>query len=223
MSRDDWRRMEAGLLAGIRIGSVSVPHLLLTSYARLKLTETEVMLLIHLIAYIDKEKNDFPTIEEIQQRMSVPYEHVIQTLQKLLKQGFISIDEETEPASGIRYEKYNLEGMWRKLASFWAEELKGQAPDFVHDSGDRDTDLYSLFEKEFARPLTPLELETITKWLDEDRFPEELIVLALKEAVFSGKVHFNYIDRILLEWNRNRVFTAEQAKEHAQRFRGLNR
>lgn len=223
MNQGDWRRMEAGLLAGIRMGSVSVPHLLLTSYAKLKLTETEAMLLIHLIGYIEKEKNDFPTIEEIQQRMSVSNEQVIQALQKLLKQGFISIDEETEPSSGIRYEKYNLEGMWRKLASLWVEELKGQAADVVRDSGERDADLYSLFEKEFARPLTPMELETITKWLDEDRFPEELIVLALKEAVFSGKVHFNYIDRILLDWNRNRVFTAEQARAYTQRFRGLNR
>ena len=42
---------------------------------------------------------------------------------------------------------------------------------------------------------------------------------ALKEAVFAGKVHFRYIDRILLEWSRNRVATVEQAKEYTQRFR----
>jgi len=41
----------------------------------------------------------------------------------------------------------------------------------------------------------------------------------LKEAVFAGKVHFRYIDRILLEWSRNRIKTVEQAKEYAQRFR----
>nr|WP_315603012.1 DnaD domain protein [Paenibacillus aurantius] len=76
-----------------------------------------------------------------------------------------------------------------------------------------------IFEKEFARPLTPMELETISGWLDQDHFKEELILAALKEAVFAGKVHFRYIDRILLEWQRNRIQTVDQAKEHAQKFR----
>ncbi|MNI86948.1 DNA replication protein DnaD [compost metagenome] len=65
-----------------------------------------------------------------------------------------------------------------------------------------------------------MELEMISGWLDQDRFPEDLILAALKEAVFAGKVHFRYIDRILLEWQRNRVLTVEQAKEHRQKFRG---
>ncbi|MNR60303.1 DNA replication protein DnaD [compost metagenome] len=50
-------------------------------------------------------------------------------------------------------------------------------------------------------------------------YKEELIMTALKEAVFAGKVHFRYIDRILLDWSRNRVSTVDQAKEYSQRFR----
>ncbi|MNC50717.1 DNA replication protein DnaD [compost metagenome] len=65
-----------------------------------------------------------------------------------------------------------------------------------------------------------MEMETITGWLDQDRYPVELVHMALKEAVFAGKIHFRYVDRILLEWKRNKVFTPEQAKEYAQRFRG---
>ncbi len=78
--------------------------------------------------------------------------------------------------------------------------------------------IYTTIEKEFARPLTPMELETISGWLDKDMYKEELIMTALKEAVFAGKVHFRYIDRILLEWSRNRVATVDQAKEYSQRF-----
>ncbi|WP_040951135.1 DnaD domain-containing protein, partial [Gorillibacterium massiliense] len=79
---------------------------------------------------------------------------------------------------------------------------------------------FVIFEKEFSRPLTPMELETITGWLDQDGYREELILAALKEAVFAGKLHFRYIDRILLEWQRNRILSAEQAKAHSQKFRG---
>lgn len=216
---------EDGLLAGLRLGAVSVPMLLITGYAKLDLTEAEAMLLIHLIGFHDREKKDFPTPDDLQGRMSLPGEKVADTLQKLMKEGFLQIDEETDPISGIRYEKYNLDGLWQKLAAVLAMELKLQpaASRQRKEQGQDDANVYSLFEKEFARPLTPMEMETITGWLDEDRYPEELILLALKEAVFAGKVHFRYIDRILLEWKRNKVYTAEQAKEHTQRFRGPSR
>ena len=83
--------------------------------------------------------------------------------------------------------------------------------------------MFRVFEKEFGRPLSPMEYETISGWIDQDRYPEELILLALKEAVFAGKVHFRYIDRILLEWSRNRVRTPEDVKAYAARFRSGGR
>lgn len=56
--------------------------------------------------------------------------------------------------------------------------------------------------------------------MDEDKYAEELIRFALKEAVFAGKLSFRYIDRILIEWSRNRVTNEDEARAHAQRFRG---
>ncbi|MCL6458502.1 MAG: DNA replication protein DnaD, partial [Gorillibacterium sp.] len=54
-----------GLQAGLRSGSVNVSHLFLTSYARMGLSETEAMLLIHLMTFIEKENKGFPTLDEI--------------------------------------------------------------------------------------------------------------------------------------------------------------
>jgi DNA replication protein len=45
-----------------------------------------------------------------------------------------------------------------------------------------------------------------------------LILAALREAVFSNKLSFRYIDRILLEWQRNRIRTPEEAAEYAKKF-----
>ncbi|KAA9006282.1 DnaD domain protein [Paenibacillus spiritus] len=90
-----------------------------------------------------------------------------------------------------------------------------------HPAGlEESKSLFGIFEKEFGRPLSPMECETISGWLDQDRYAEELILLALKESVFAGKIHFRYIDRILLEWSRNRVKTAQDVKAYAQKFRG---
>lgn len=223
----DRKWLEAYVLAGLREGDVQVPYLLLKSYKELKLGEQEAMLLIQLQAFAEKERNDFPTIEELQARMAATPEAVIASLQKLLKLGLLSIDERTEDATGIMYERYNLGPLYLRLAEVLAGQLQAEeeaahaaAKAASDESADgMEKNLFTIFESEFARPLTPMELETISAWLDKDKYKEELILAALKEAVFSGKLHFRYIDRILLEWSRNRVQSAEQAKEYTQRFR----
>lgn len=83
----------------------------------------------------------------------------------------------------------------------------------------QEGELYQQFEQEFARPLSPIEAETLSMWLDEDKHSAELISAALREAVVSGKLNFRYIDRILFEWKRNSIKTVEEAKAHSERFR----
>lgn len=226
---DQWQDLSEGILAGLRTGAISVPMLLLTTYAKLDLTEAEAMVILHLIAFNEREKKEFPTPDELAHRMSLTEEKVADTLQKLMKEGFIGIDEETDSITGMRYERYNLNGLWQQIAMVWVMESRKEAvPPVVKQeksssASARETSIYGQFEKEFARPLTPMEMETITGWLDQYKYPLDLIQLALKEAVFAGKIHFRYIDRILLEWKRNKVYTLEQAKEHTQRFRGAGR
>lgn len=225
---------EQGIALAMREGAATVPHMLLKHYRGLRLSELEVMLIIHLLAFKEKEQTDFPTIEEIQSRMTASGEQVIQTLERLLKEHWLEIDEETEPETGIRYERYNLTGVYRKLAVAVAEESmrslsapggnsgrsEGAGVSGYPNPKDKGKNMFTIFEREFARPLSPMECETISGWLDQDKYADELILAALKEAVFAGKLHFRYIDRILLEWSRNRVFTAEQAKAYTQKFRG---
>jgi DNA replication protein len=215
------QQLQSALLAVLKEGTVAIPMLLMKYYKQLKLTELEVMIIIQLITSLDKAKNDFPTIEEIQSRMTAAPEQVISGLQKLLNGQFIAIDEEVDADSGIQYERYNLDPLYNKLAEAYLEEqtLKSRAQAAKAVPASQAKDIYTIIEKEFARPLTPMEFETISGWLDKDAYKEELILAALKEAVFAGKVHFRYIDRILLDWSRNRVATVEQVKEYTQRFR----
>jgi DNA replication protein len=211
--------MERGLYLALSEGSVSIPSLLLQGYAKLGLNETDMMLLIHLISFKEKEQKDFPTIDEIQARMSANPERVIVSIQKLLSEGWITIDEDIDPATDIQYERYNVTGVFEKLADSLAKSI-------MNDDGDdppviqNETNLFVIFEREFGRPISPMECETIAGWIDKDGYTEQLIIAALKESVFSGKLHFRYIDRILLEWARNRIRTPEEARDYAVKFRG---
>ena len=229
--RNDYAR---GLAEAYMDGAASVPYSLLRSYRALKLNDTEAMLLLQLIAFRQLEQNEFPTIEQLQERIGSSSSVVGQAVQKLMKLGFVAIDEVYDPMTGVQSEKYNLAGLFQKLGLHNAtaeEPVTEAASDTSPGRGVGSStiaaasqpavtsNLFVLFEQEFGRPLTPMEYETINSWLDQDQYAEELIRFALKESVFAGKLHFRYIDRILLEWSRNRVTNVEEARLHAQKFR----
>src|SRR5690606_30431013 len=119
--------MERGLFLAMDQGAVSVPYLLLQWYARLGLTEADVMLLIHLTAFKEKEQKDFPTMDEIQSRMDLAPEQVIASIQKLMGDGWISIDETIDPDTDIQYERYNISGVYKRLANVYADWARSQA------------------------------------------------------------------------------------------------
>lgn len=226
MSGDTFRSFAKGMALGLQAGSMSIPYPFIRCYRQLKLSDTDAMLLIQLIGFKQQEMKDFPTIEELQERMGTGPELVIKSLQKLLKDGLITIDEEVDAATEIHYERYNLTGLWEKMAVLMTEEIRAERQRLSQSSSLMDSDqpnLFHIFEKEFGRPLSPMECETIAGWMDQDHYPEELILFALKEAVFAGKVYFRYVDRILLEWSRNRVRSIEDAKACTQKFRSSRR
>ncbi|WP_347384355.1 DnaD domain-containing protein [Paenibacillus pabuli] len=222
----------SGVAYGLTSGTAQLPYALLRFYHQLGLTDSEVLLLIQLLGYRQAEFNEFPTLEELAGRMGIGPEGIAKMLQRLMRDGYISIDEHRDEERDIQYERYDLHGLYAKLATCVAEDAAvarqqqlsmTARPNSNSVQIEEERNMFSIFEKEFGRPLSPMECETISSWLDQDRYQEELILMALKEAVFAGKVHFRYIDRILLEWSRNRVKNVQDAKAYTQRFRSGGR
>ena len=71
-------------------------------------------------------------------------------------------------------------------------------------SNINQNDLYDNFEKEFGRTLSPMEYDIINSWLDSG-MSKEIIISALKEAVFNGVNNLRYIDKILFEWGKKGI------------------
>src|SRR5699024_10925191 len=80
-----------------------------------------------------------------------------------------------------------------------------------------------MLESEFGRPLSPIEIETLVAWIENDKYSPELIQLALREAVLSQAYNFKYIDRILLNWEKKNIRTKEQVEKEIQRYRNLSK
>ncbi|GAE04718.1 chromosome replication initiation protein dnaD [Paenibacillus sp. JCM 10914] len=175
----DW---ESGAAAGMSQGMAVVPYTLLRHYRSLNLDSSECMLLVHLLGFQQVERKDFPSLEELQHVTGNSAEGIAMTLQKLIKLGLLGIDEHVDEVQGISYERYNLSGLYAKLGGCVATGIssessapgeikqalahsKSSKPAHSSTSVKEERNLFTIFEKEFGRPLSPMELETISGWL----------------------------------------------------------
>ncbi|WP_078380220.1 DnaD domain-containing protein [Sutcliffiella halmapala] len=195
-------------------GNLSIPNYLLSNYVKLGLNEKEFLLIIHVHSFLESGKI-FPTPIEIADRMTIDPTECMEILRHLLQKGYLAISDEMDEYS-IKYERYSLQPLWEKMIHFMLEKNK-QASIQTHK--DQEINLYSIFEQEFGRPLSPFECESLGMWLDQDHHDPSIIKAALREAVISGKLNFRYIDRILFEWKKNGIKTLSQANEYGKKFR----
>ncbi|MFC0271639.1 DnaD domain protein [Metabacillus herbersteinensis] len=191
-------------------GNVSIPGILLNYYSRLGITEEELMVLIQVKKF-KENGNHFPTPTELSEYMSITTSTCTSVLRSLLQRGFLHIEELEQNA--ILYEMYSLKPLWEKLYSFLMQDEKKTK------NLEEEQSLYTVFENEFGRPLSPFECETLTIWIDQEDYDPVIIKAALRESVMSGKLNFRYIDRILFEWRKNGIRTIEQARNYSKKFR----
>ncbi|HBM3459840.1 TPA: DnaD domain-containing protein [Listeria innocua] len=194
-------------------GQVTLPQVLVKNYAAIGLNENELVLLLQIQSFA-AEAEFFPSMEMLTDRTTLRLEDTIKTMDSLLKKGVVAIEQSKDNSLMIS-EQYNLEPLWGKLVAFYENIEADNRQDL---EVEQQTNLYSLFEVEFGRPLSPMEAEMLSAWVDQDRTSPDLIKEALKEAVISQKLNFRYIDRILLNWSKQGVKTTEDAKRVAEEF-----
>ncbi|CAC97239.1 TPA: DnaD domain-containing protein [Listeria innocua] len=194
-------------------GQVTLPQVLVKNYAAIGLNENELVLLLQIQSFA-AEAEFFPSMEMLTDRTTLRLEDTIKTMDSLLKKSVVAIEQSKDNSLMIS-EQYNLEPLWGKLVAFYENIEADNRQDL---EVEQQTNLYSLFEAEFGRPLSPMEAEMLSAWVDQDRTSPDLIKEALKEAVISQKLNFRYIDRILLNWSKQGVKTIDDAKRVAEEF-----
>lgn len=180
----------------LKNGYYQLPKLLLTNYKKVNLNELELVIIIYLINQDDLEFNP----NQIAKDLDMTLENVMMNIDNLIKNNIITIDG--EKVGNIRKDKINLDNLYDKLLYLIINE----------EQPEKESDIYSIFESEFGRTLAPMEYEIINSWL-ETGYNKELILSALKEAVFNGVFKLNYIDKILFEWNKKGIKTPKDVEK----------
>ncbi|EON72433.1 DnaD domain-containing protein [Lysinibacillus sphaericus] len=194
--------------------TIQIPQLFFQFYKELNIEDEEALIVVHLLAF-HIEGNEFPTPNDLMSRLTMPSDAISSRLQRLMQKGFLEITRDVD-AGGKIYEKYSVYPLWERIMQIIEmKEQKKSATTLRQEEGE----LFRLFEEEMGRLLSPLELEKIGFWLDEDKHSPALIKEALKEAVFAGKLSIRYIDRILLEWKKKNIITPQAAQKQGEQFR----
>ena len=117
-------------------------------------------------------------------------EEVLNAFNNLMSKNLVTL-KTTKDSLGKRVEIVNLDVVIDAMNLEYQEKNKKV----------EETEIYSAFEHEFARTISPMEYEIIHTWLEKG-FSEELILGALKEAIYNGVTSLRYIDKILYEWQK---------------------
>ena len=155
-----------------------------------------------LLMYFENSDDGTFDLDKISNKLKVDKNSILIAYNNLLTNNIINLISEKDD-TGKRIEKVSLDGFYKKEAENRKKEKELMLK----------KDIFSKFENEFKRPLSGMEIEIIKAWL-EKMYNEDLILAALKEAVYNGATNIRYIDTILYEWNKNGIKTKEEVEEH---------
>lgn len=191
---------------------ISIPSQLISNYHAVGLDEKELILVLKIYQFQVKDIF-FPTPDQIAADTTFNQQECTKLLRQLIQKGLLSIEEDSQNDRSLRNERYSLEPLFDQL--------------YYHENTNQDKqtnedqmNIFILFEQEFGRVLSPIEIETINIWIDDDQQEPALIKAALREAVLMNKLNFKYIDRILREWKKKGIQTVDQARAHSKTFHG---
>ena len=177
---------------------------LLFNYKKLNITDSEFIILIYLI----NQSNNIYNPKQIGNDLKLELNQVLELINSLCEKNVIKI--EMKKINNIRSEIINLDSLYEKIA-FSLTEVDEK----------NESNLYSVFETEFGRTLSPMEFEIINGWVDNG-YSEELIKLALKEATYNGVSNLRYIDKIIYEWGKKGIKTKEDVENNRKQFKNNN-
>ena len=173
-----------------------IPGYIIKNFDKLELEGLNLILLLY---FINQKDNITFDVSKISKDLNLESSKVLELINELNEKNYISI--EMKKSNGVIEEFISTELFYNKIASLLLDNEKT----------DNNNDIYSLFEKEFGRTLSPTEYENINRWI-ESEIDEDLIKEALKEAILSNVRSMRYIDSILLNWTKKGYKKREDIK-----------
>lgn len=186
---------------------ITIPRMIFNNYKRLNITEEELIVLIFIIDFGGRiVYNPDIFVNELKMEKF----KVMELLNSLYEKKIITIS--VEKNSNNKSEEFiSLDLLYSKMLNLF----KDSTPT---DSNIDNTDIFSVFEKELGKTISPMEYEIIKGWIN-DKFSYEIIIEALKEAVLNNVTSLRYIDKILYDWKKKGIKNKEDIIRDKSNYR----
>ncbi len=180
---------------------LDIKTLLLDNYKRLSIGEKDLIVILQLNE-IYKTSRNF-TVKNISNKTGFTTRELESILLKLENLELIEYLVE-EDSKGLKTEVYSVKNAVNKVVI----ALKQEADLNKISNSENDISLVvALLEKEMKATLNRTNIDTITRWLYDDKFTVDDIKAALGKASANNSVSVNYIDRILVSNRTTKVKT----------------
>ncbi len=160
-----------------------------------------------VLMYLDNNYSDNFEIELISKSLGMEVNDTLEAFNSLMLKGLVSLDSVKDLDSRFN-EVVNLDKVYECVTNSIESDVKEKNKE----------DIFKVFERELGRTISSMELEMINGWLATGT-SEEIILGALKEAVYNGVSNFRYIDKIIYEWGKKGFKTMDDVNQYMKNRR----
>mgnify|MGYP001216075081 FL=1 len=88
----------------------------------------------------------------------------------------------------------------------------------TNNNKEEEANPVKLFETNFY-PLTPVQMDSLWKWVDDFNGNTEVICMAIKETALKNPTSpFKYLERILIDWHKRKLFTKDDVLREKKKY-----
>ncbi|RRK11084.1 DnaD domain protein [Lactiplantibacillus garii] len=197
-------------------GETTLANALLAHYREIGVTNDEFLVYLQFKRLMD-QGDQFPDAAVVAKALGETTNTVFQRLHEMLAKKLLTIESVTGADQKI-HDRYNFDGLYDKLVvALKQPERTTVTTNNTEPAVNPRQKVFTTIEREFGRPLSQIEMQSISKWFDEDHYDPDVIELALREAVLRQVYNLTYMDRILLNWQKRNLTTAQQVEAERQR------
>lgn len=195
--------MNNNLINIIKDKPIFIPRILINNYKTLGISDSELILIMVIMSYGNKVVYD---PELFANDINSNKHDVMKIINNLFDKNILTLVIEKSNRKTIEY--ISLDLLYEKLFNIALGK---------EDDREIDNSIFTIFENELGRMLSPMEYEKIKEWINNDN-SYELITCALEEAVMKGVNNFNYIDSILNSWKKKGFKTKQDIKKEKEEY-----
>lgn len=157
-----------------------------------------------ILMYFDNDYEFIFDVKKISKATCLSETDVLTSFESLLAKQLLTLSS-IKNESGKMIDKVSLENLYTGIK----KNVKNE------DEEKAKTDFFSIFQEEYGRNLSGMDFEIVNAWLSSG-FSEELILGAVREAIYNGVTSLRYIDKILFEWKKKGFKKMEDVSNHLQ-------